>query len=465
MSLVLRLPEVLTGMEEATLTSWHVAVGQEVRAGQPLADVETEKATVEYLADASGIVAAHLVELEQSVTVGSPLVLLATDGESVDDARASVDWNGAAVSGSDATAPRTNATRAAGDADLATERHAQNPPQVDGRADAPRRNVLTAPEPEHQPSSAGGRVRATPLVRRLAAQHGIHLADVPGTGPRGRIVRRDIDRLLPDRNDRTAAVDALAGRDPRGRSASEPAIEATPSGRTAATAEAPARGSGIAHSKMRRAIARRLTESKSTVPHFYLTAHCRVDALLELRQRVNAEAGIRVSVNDFLIKAVAGALQDVPAMNAMWTDTEAIQFETVDIAVAVALENGLVTPVVRSVESRSLSDISRTVSDLVARARSGTLRQVDLEGGSFSISNLGMYGTEQFAAIINPPHAGILAVGAATQRPVVSAGAVEVGTVMTVTLSGDHRIVDGATGAQWLAAFVRRIENPLQTLV
>jgi pyruvate dehydrogenase E2 component (dihydrolipoamide acetyltransferase) len=216
---------------------------------------------------------------------------------------------------------------------------------------------------------------------------------------------------------------------------------------------------------MRRAIARRLTESKATVPHFYLTAQCRVDALLALRTQLNADLDDKLSVNDFVVKAVAGALADVPQMNATWTDDAMLVHHQADVAIAVALEDGLVTPVVRDAGGRSVGDISRTVKDLVDRARSGSLRQAELEGGAFTISNLGMYGTEQFAAIINPPHAGILAVGAATQRPVAVDGRLEVGTVMTVTLSGDHRVADGATGARWLAAFVRRVEHPMLALV
>jgi pyruvate dehydrogenase E2 component (dihydrolipoamide acetyltransferase) len=217
---------------------------------------------------------------------------------------------------------------------------------------------------------------------------------------------------------------------------------------------------------MRRAIARRLTESKSTVPHFYLVADCHVDALLELRRAVNEHTTAKVSVNDFVVKAVAAAFQDVPGANVIWTQDARRQFSTVSVAVAIAVDGGLVTPVLRHVEQRSLTDVSRAIADLASRARAGRLKQAELEGGSFAVSNLGMYGVEQFAAIINPPHAGILAVGAARKKPVVSDDhAVGVATVMTVTLSGDHRVLDGALGAQWLGALKHRIEHPLSIVV
>jgi pyruvate dehydrogenase E2 component (dihydrolipoamide acetyltransferase) len=216
---------------------------------------------------------------------------------------------------------------------------------------------------------------------------------------------------------------------------------------------------------MRRAIARRLTESKMTVPHFYLVADCRVDRLLELRREVNESSPVRISVNDLVLKAVAGALRAVPDANATWGETVIRRHHDVDIAVAVAIEGGLVTPVVRGADRLSLSEVSTAVVDLAERARVGRLKQHELEGGSFAVSNLGMYGTKEFSAIINPPQAGILAVGAARRAPVVEGDQLAVGTVMTVTLSADHRVLDGAVGAQLLAAIVERIENPLRMLV
>ena len=216
---------------------------------------------------------------------------------------------------------------------------------------------------------------------------------------------------------------------------------------------------------MRRAIARRLTESKTTVPHFYVTAHVRVDRLFALRAEVNESASRKISVNDFVIKAVAGALIDVPAANAIWGGDHIRRFGGVDLAVAVAVEGGLLTPVLRRVDATSITDISTAVAELADRARAGKLRQEELEGGSFSISNLGMYGVDEFSAILNPPQAGILAVSAAKQQPVVDDGQLAVGTVMTVTLSADHRVIDGAVAAEWMAAFVRRVEHPVSLLL
>jgi pyruvate dehydrogenase E2 component (dihydrolipoamide acetyltransferase) len=274
----------------------------------------------------------------------------------------------------------------------------------------------------------------------MAREQGLDLTAVSGTGPGGRIVRRDLDGL-----------------------------EAAP--KVAATASAPkASAAGgftdVPHTGMRRAIARRLTESKSTIPHFYLSADCRVDELLQMRKRVNDAATDKVSVNDFVVKAAAAAFADVPDANAIWTDDAIRRFDDVDIAIAVAIPGGLVTPVVRAVNRLTLTELAASIRELAGRGRDGKLKQQELEGGSFSVSNLGMYGTQEFSAIINPPQAGILAVGAASPRPVVGAdGELTVANVMTVTLSADHRVVDGALAAEWLAAFVARIENPVRILI
>jgi pyruvate dehydrogenase E2 component (dihydrolipoamide acetyltransferase) len=226
-----------------------------------------------------------------------------------------------------------------------------------------------------------------------------------------------------------------------------------------------AAGTAIPLTGMRRAIARRLTESKTTVPHFYVTAHCRVDRLMQLRREVNEAAERKISVNDFVLKAVAGALVEVPGANAIWGGDHILRFSGVDVAVAVAVDDGLLTPVVRGADRLTLVEISEAVAELAERARSGRLRQDELEGGSFAVSNLGMYGVDEFSAILNPPQSGILAVAAAKPQPVVDDGELAVGTVMTVTLSADHRVIDGAVAAEWMAAFVRRIENPVTTLL
>jgi pyruvate dehydrogenase E2 component (dihydrolipoamide acetyltransferase) len=267
---------------------------------------------------------------------------------------------------------------------------------------------------------------------------------VTGSGPGGRIVRRDLEGV------------------PAGSATSAPA---TPAAAAPAPASAAASGTEVKLTPMRRAIARRLTESKTTVPHFYVTAHCRVDRLLELRREVNEAAERKVSVNDFVLKAVAGALLDVPAANAIWGGDHIVAFGQADIAVAVAIEGGLLTPVIRGVDRMSLVEVAAAVADAAERARAGKLRQDELEGGSFSVSNLGMYGVDEFSAILNPPQSGILAVSAAKQQPVVQDGELAVGTVMSVTLSADHRVIDGAVAAEWMAAFVRRIENPVSALL
>jgi pyruvate dehydrogenase E2 component (dihydrolipoamide acetyltransferase) len=306
-------------------------------------------------------------------------------------------------------------------------------------------------------------------VRKLAGERGIDLAGLAGTGPNGRIVRRDLERFLA-----AGARQAVPAPAP----AMVPGVtaggEAEPAPvRASALPARPADGGGtgpagatlIPHTPMRRAIARRLTESKATVPHFYLTAEPVVDELLALRERVNEASAVRVSVNDFVIAAVAAAFGDVPEANVTWSDEGLVAYRSVDISIAVATEAGLVTPVLRAVEGKKLSAIARESAELARRARDRRLLQHELEGGAFAVSNLGMYGTAEFSAIINPPQSGILAVGAARPQPVVTDGAVVPATVMRCTLSVDHRAIDGALAARWLAAFTARLENPLGTLV
>lgn len=412
MAVIIRMPEVLTGATEAALQTWLVNPGDEVAIGQPLAEVETEKATVEYAAEVAGTVAGLLVEVGVQVSVGTPIAVLADPGESAEDALAAA--GGASVQEAEAPAEVVAA----------------------GEASA----VDDAPAATEGPEVVTERLFASPLVRRLARERRIDLSAVSGTGPGGRIVRRDIENLE-----------------------SSPEPKATPSPRPV---EAAGGFTDVPHTGMRRAIARRLTESKSQIPHFYLSADVRVDELLQLRARVNDSATVKVSVNDFVVKAVAAAFADVPDANAIWTDSAIRRFEDVDIAIAVAIPGGLVTPVVRAVNRLTLTELAEGIRDLAGRGREGRLKQHELEGGSFSVSNLGMYGTQEFSAIINPPQSGILAIGAASKRPVVGAdGELTVANVMTVTLSADHRVLDGALAAEWLAAFVKRIENPVSVLI
>jgi pyruvate dehydrogenase E2 component (dihydrolipoamide acetyltransferase) len=415
MATVIRMPAVLASATEAAIQAWSVTEGQQIEVGEPLADIETEKAVVEYAAEVAGTVGRLIAQPGDNLAVGEPIAIILAAGEVLDDEEPSAPQALAPVAEEPPTAP------------------------------AP---LTGSPESPESTTSNGSRVFASPIVRRLARERGLDLRALTGTGPDGRIVRRDLDGVAPS----TATASAVV-----------PAPAATASPATSATA-APG-FTDIPLTGMRRAIARRLTESKTTVPHFYVTAHVRVDRLLALRAEVNEAASRKVSVNDFVIKAVAGALQDVPAANAIWGADHIRRFAGVDLAVAVAVEGGLLTPVLRSVESSSLTDISASVAELAERARAGKLRQEELEGGSFSISNLGMYGVDEFSAILNPPQAGILAVSAAKQQPVVDDGELAVGTVMTVTLSADHRVIDGAVAAEWMAAFVHRVEHPVSLLL
>jgi pyruvate dehydrogenase E2 component (dihydrolipoamide acetyltransferase) len=284
---------------------------------------------------------------------------------------------------------------------------------------------------------SSGRVFASPLARRLAAAKGLDLTSLKGSGPNGRIVKRDVE-VAPAAN---AAPVHVA-----------PPLSATDFDE-------------IPHSSMRKTIARRLVESKATVPHFYLDVECRMEPLLALREQVNQTAPRKISINDFIVKAVAVALRQVPAMNVTWTDTALRRYHQADVCVAVSTDSGLITPVVRNADSKVLSQISADVAELAGRARDGRLRPEEYQGGSFTISNLGMFGVEQFSAIINPPHAAILAVGATQQKPVVENGELKVGSVLRCTLSVDHRAVDGALAAQWLAVFKGLMENPLGMLI
>lgn len=432
MAVLIRMPEVLTGVTEAAIQSWLVAVGDTVAADTPIAEIETEKAMVEFASEQGGTVVELVVPTGETVEVGRPIAILREAGDSDADVEAvKAQIGGASAAPAAPAAPAAEAAPAA--------------PAPAAAATAAPAAAPAAPAAPTAPAADGERLFASPIVRRLARERGIDLAQVAGTGPGGRIVRRDLDGF-------TAPAPAAAA----------PATETAPA---AASASADETGEVIALSGMRKAIARRLTESKSTVPHFYLTAHCRVDELLALRAQVNAAAPRKVSVNDFVVKAAAQALIDVPDANAIWGGDHIRRFDTADIAVAVSTDGGLLTPVVRGIESLSVTALSETIADMAGRAREGRLKQHELEGGSFSISNLGMYGVDEFSAILNPPQSGILAVGAASQKAVVVDGELTVATMMTVTLSADHRVVDGALAAQWLQAFKTRIEQPLTILI
>ncbi|MDL9978785.1 dihydrolipoamide acetyltransferase family protein [Microbacterium sp. ASV49] len=467
MAEIIRMPEVMAGATEAAIQTWLVQPGASVAVAQTIAEIETEKAIVEFPAEFAGTVGRLLVPEGDSVTVGDPILVLLAEGEEEGAVDAALAAAGGLASSAAASVPAAPAPPAATTEATVPQAVADTPstqPAGDVASVATAPAVPPAPAPVPHP---GDRLFASPLVRRLAAQNGVALADVPGTGPNGRVVRRDLERHL----EAAASVPAPAGPAPVVPAPVVPAppVPAPPAPEAivaATTGPAAAEYEDIPLDRMRRAIARRLTESKSTVPHFYLVADCRVDELLALRARVNESAPRKISVNDFTLKAVAAALVDVPEANAIWNGDSIRRFASVDLAVAVATDGGLTTPVLRGVERMPLSVVSATIAELAERARAGRLKQHELEGGSFSVSNLGMYGTTQFSAILNPPQSGILAVGAAQRRPVVGAdGQLDVGTVMTVTLSADHRVLDGALAGEWLAAFQRRIENPLSILI
>ncbi|HEY0935658.1 MAG TPA: dihydrolipoamide acetyltransferase family protein [Trebonia sp.] len=453
MATVLRMPSVLAGATEAAIASWLVRPGDAVTAGTPVAEIETEKALVEYAAEEAGVIGRLVLGEGDSGQIGDPIAVLVAPGETdadIDTALGVADAAAPAPAG-----PAGSAVPAAGSAVPAAATAGGSGPAANG----------------HPDPAAGRRLFASPLVRKVAGQRRVDLARLTGTGPNGRIVRRDLERFLaagpaasgPVETDAVAAVETDAA----------VAVEtnAVAAVETNADAAVPDGATLIPHTPMRRAIARRLTQSTTTIPHFSLTAECLVDTLLALRRQVNdtAAAGgpgaVKVSVNDFVLAAAAAAFGDVPEANVTWTDEGLLAYRSVDLAIAVATGTGLVTPVLRGVESKRLSAVARESAALAQRARDRKLRQGELEGGTLTVSNLGMYGTPGFTAIINPPQSAILAVGAARPQPVVANGAVVPATVMRCTLSVDHRAIDGALAARWLAAFTARIENPLSTLV
>lgn len=411
MAELLRMPEIATGTNEAVLSSWSVAVNSTVAVSDVIAVVETAKAVVDVEAEVGGTILRLLVAPGAEVETGAPIALVAGPGEQVGDIEAVLRELGLAADPVALEVPEAATTPA--------------PPPVQVEVPAPR----------------NGRVFASPLARRLAKEAGLTVDAITGTGPNGRIVRRDVEQA-------TSAQRAPA---PAATGPAMPAADGT------AYVEVP-------HSRLRRLVASRLTESKTTAPHFYLRASVRADSLLALRAELNDGAEVRVSVNDLLLKAVARAHALIPALNVTWTPDAVRQWRSVDVSVAVATDNGLVTPVVRSVDQLSVTAVAQTVRDLAERARAGRLQQHELEGGSISVTNLGMYGTEEFAAIINPPQASILAVGAARQEPVVVDGRLEVATVLRLTLSVDHRPVDGVVAARWMAALVTLLEHPARVL-
>ncbi|MBS4049539.1 MAG: pyruvate dehydrogenase complex dihydrolipoamide acetyltransferase [Alphaproteobacteria bacterium] len=424
------MPALSPTMTEGKLAKWHKKEGDEVKAGDIIAEIETDKATMEFEAVDEGKIGKILVaEGAEGVAVNTPIAVLLEEGESASDAKAAP---------KKAEAPKAEAPKA-----------------EEKKAEAPKPAAAPAMK---SGASSDGRVFASPLARRMAQQAGIDLKAVQGSGPHGRIVKADVEKAPQGAKAGAAAAPAAAA----GKAAA-PVASGPGARQLADLLKMPYKLEPL--SGMRRTIARRLTESKQTVPHFYLTIDTEIDELLSLRKRLNDKTDAKISVNDFVIRAVALALKKVPTANASYDDSGMMYYEHADISVAVATPNGLITPIIKAAEGKGLTQIASEMKDLAARARDGKLKPEEYQGGTFSISNLGMFGIKQFEAVINPPQGCILAIGAGEQRPIVKNGQIVPATIMTCTLSVDHRAVDGAVGAQFLQAFKGFIDDPLTMLL
>ena len=420
MPIKILMPALSPTMTEGNLAKWLKAEGDKVKAGDVIAEIETDKATME-------------VEAVDEGTIGKILIAAGTSGVKVNAAIAILLEEGETLS--DVTMNETPKT----------EKKTAETPKPDKQTISHPELVLGSKEmPSQVRHDDKTRIFASPLARRIAAQKNIDLTNVKGSGPHGRIIKADVENVSNSVKSIASAPDTLKQ------------INAFGMAYTA-----------LPNNNIKKIVAKRLLESKQTVPHFYLTIECVLDKLLEARAELNeaANGAYKLSVNDFIIKAVAMALKSYPAANVAWTDDAVLQFAHADISVAVATPNGLITPIIKQAETKSLSVISNEMKDLGARAKAGKLKPEEFQGGTFSISNLGMFGIKKFDAIINPPQACILAVGAGVEQPIVRNGKIEVATVMNCTLSVDHRAVDGAVGAEFLQHFKKYIENPISMLV
>ena len=446
MPIEILMPALSPTMEQGSLTKWLVKAGDTVASGDLLAEIETDKATMEFEAVDEGIIGEILIpEGSQDVAVNTPIATLLDDDETADGP----DHTASAP----ASLPVRADTSAIATLDSATPADAVHKPVTP--------TAILAPT--SQSDTKTGRVFATPLARRIAADKGLDLSQIIGSGPKGRIVKADVENATaaapaPATNSASTAV-----------STEQIAISSGPATETVLKMYGDRTFDEIKLDGMRKTIAARLTEAKQTIPHFYLRRDIQLDALLALRSELNSQLAtrdVKLSVNDFIIKAAALALQSVPAANAVWAGDRVLQLKPSDVAVAVAIEGGLFTPVLKDADSKSLSTLSAEMKDMANRARNKKLAPHEYQGGSFAISNLGMFGVDNFDAVINPPHGAILAVGAGKKRPVVTPdGSLGVATVMSVTMSVDHRAIDGALGAQLLQAIVDNLENPLTMLV
>jgi pyruvate dehydrogenase E2 component (dihydrolipoamide acetyltransferase) len=444
------MPALSPTMEKGNLAKWLKKEGDKVKSGDVIAEIETDKATMEVEAVDEGTIAKILVpEGTQDVPVNDVIAVMAGDGEDVKAASAGA-----------ASAPPKAA---------AAEAPAAKPPAAPAPAPAPAAKAPSpaapAPQAAAPASQANGHARifSSPLARRLAREAGIELARINGSGPHGRIIARDVEEAKSGKGLKAPAAAPAAG----------PSIAPSMSDKQILALFEPGSYEIVPHDGMRRTIAQRLTASVQTIPHFYLTIDCDIGKLLAAREEINKAAPTdkdkkplyKLSVNDFVIKAMAVALQRIPNCNVSWTEAGMLKHKHSDVGVAVAMPGGLITPIIRKAETKTLSTISNEMKDFAARARARKLKPEEYLGGTTAVSNLGMYGINHFTAVINPPHASILAVGASEERPVVRSGKIEVAHIMSVTLSCDHRAIDGALGAELIGAFRMLIENPVMMMV
>jgi pyruvate dehydrogenase E2 component (dihydrolipoamide acetyltransferase) len=458
MPINITMPALSPTMEEGNLSKWLVKEGDTVKSGDVLAEIETDKATMEVEAVDEGTVAKLVVPAgTEGVKVNALIAILAADGEDV-----------AAVAGGAGDTPKADAPKA--EAPKA-EASAEAPKAEAPKTDKPITDAAPAPSTPAPVAASGERVFSSPLARRLAKEAGLDLSAVTGSGPHGRIVKADVEKAVASGTGKAQPAAA-----PQAAASAAPAAAKAPSDESVLKLFAEGSYELLAHDGMRKTIASRLTESSQTVPSYFVTMDCEIDALLKLRAEINGSAPVKktekgevpafkLSVNDFIIKAMALALRDVPMANASWTSTARVMHKHADVGVAVSIPDGLITPIVRKAETKTLSAISNEVKDLAKRARDKKLKPEEYQGGTTSVSNLGMFGVSNFTSIINLPQASIVSIGAGVEKPVVRAGKIEVGTVMTATFAFDHRVIDGALGAELASAFKRYIESPMAMLV
>jgi len=467
MTIEVLMPALSPTMTEGNLAKWHKKEGDEIASGDVIAEIETDKATMEVEAVEEGVLGKILVEEgAEGVAVNTPIAILLEDGEddsALDDAveKAKAKGDGAAEDDDAEAKPKTDDEDKEKKEEKAEKAEKAEKKESAGKDDAGKKSKAPADDGTKAPAApkteSGDRVFASPLARRMAAQAGIDLTRLKGSGPKGRIVKADIEDAL-EKGEGKAVPEKAAPEKAAAAATAAPEIPGMPDYDTAPL------------TNMRKTIAKRLVEAKQTIPHFYLTIDCEVDKLLAVRKDLNGrspegEGAYKLSVNDFVIRAAALALRKVPGANASFHADGFRRYKWVDMSVAVAIPDGLITPIIRRADQKGLAEISNEMKELAGKARDGKLQPEEYQGGTFSISNLGMFGIKHFEAVINPPQGCILAVGAGEQRPVVKDGALGVATVMSCTLSVDHRVVDGALGAEFLAEFKKLIEDPMAMLL